>query len=100
MHKLADHIAAISTLCSIHGVKHLYAFGSVLSDDFNGKSDIDFLVDFFPINNAEYADNYFDFKFALEALLKRKIDLLEEKAQKNPYFLKAIENRKQLIYGN
>jgi predicted nucleotidyltransferase len=46
-----------------------------------------------------YAENYFNLKFALEDTLKRKIDLLEEKAIKNPYFKKSIENQCQLLYG-
>lgn len=100
MLKFADHIADISTLCSTHGVRHLYAFGSTLTDKFNSESDIDLLVDFLPLNSIDYADNYYNLKFALESILNRKVDLLEEKALKNPYFLKAIENSKQLIYGN
>lgn len=100
MHKLPDHIADISTLCATHGVRHLYAFGSALTDKFDSESDIDLLVDFLPLNAIDYADNYYDLKFALESILHRKIDLLEEKALKNPYFLKAIENSKYLIYGN
>ncbi len=100
MRQLADHIAAITSLCSTYGVRHLFAFGSVLSANFNSDSDIDLLVDFLPINTREYADNYYNFKFSLEQLLNRRVDLLEEKALKNPYFLQAIENKKQLIYGN
>lgn len=100
MLEFANHISGISSLCSIYKVKHLYAFGSAVTDKFNSESDIDFLVDFYPLNSIDYADNYYDLKFALESMLNRKIDLLEEKALKNPYFLKAIENSKQLIYGN
>jgi len=47
----------------------------------------------------DYADNYFDLKFALEDALKRSVDLLEEKAIKNQYFKKAVEKDRQLIYG-
>jgi hypothetical protein len=47
----------------------------------------------------EYADNYFDLKFALEDALKRSIDLLEDKAIKNPYFRNSINLQRQLIYG-
>jgi hypothetical protein len=46
-----------------------------------------------------YADNYFDFKFSLEAILKRPVDLLEEKAIRNPYFKESIDTQKKLIYG-
>lgn len=45
-----------------------------------------------------YADNYFDLKFSLQDLLKRTIDLLEEKSLKNPYFKKAISQKRQVVY--
>ena len=89
----------IHELCSKHKVKCLYAFGSVLTDQFKQDSDIDFLVDFEPLDLSLYADNYFNLKFALEDTLHRPVDLLEEKAIKNPFFKKAIENQRQLIYG-
>ena len=47
-------------------------------------SDIDFLVEFLPVNSKEYADNYYDLKFSLERMLNRKIYLLEETTIKNP----------------
>ncbi len=61
---------------------------------------IDFIVDFLPVNAKEYADNYYDLKFSLEQLLNRKVDLLEETAIKNPYFLQSIQDKKQMLYGN
>jgi len=48
----------------------------------------------------DYADRYFDLKFALEDLLNRPIDLLENKAIKNPYFLKKLESSKSLLYAS
>ncbi len=51
------------------------------------------------IDVFDYADNYFDFKFALERILDRKIDLLENKANKNPFLKQSIESSKKLIYG-
>lgn len=90
----------IHKLCKNHKVKKLYAFGSVLTDQFSETSDVDLIVDFDNIiDTASYADNYFDFKFSLEDMLNRPIDLLEEKAIKNPYFKKAISEKRQLVYG-
>ena len=40
----------IQKLCASHKVKRLYAFGSVLTDKFNSKSDIDLIVDFDPMD--------------------------------------------------
>jgi len=77
----------------------LYVFGSVLTDKFNDKSDIDLLVDIDSNDPLVYADNYFNLKFALQELFKRPIDLLESKAMKNPYIIRNIDNSKFLIYG-
>jgi uncharacterized protein len=99
MNFISQNIELINALCKSHKVKRLYAFGSVLTDKFNEQSDIDLIVDFYDIKLLDYADNYFDLKFSLEDNLKRPVDLLEEKAIKNPYFKKAIEKNKQLIYG-
>lgn len=99
MNTLASHTSEISKLCETHKVKSLYAFGSVLTEKFNAQSDIDLIVDFQPLDVLDYADNYFDLKFSLQDILKRPIDLLEEKAIKNPYFRQTINQQKQLIYG-
>ena len=88
----------INRLCLKFKVKRFYAFGSVLNSNFNEKSDLDFIVDFEPQDIDHYADNYFNLKFALEDTFKRKIDLLEEKSIKNPFFKKVIENQRQLLY--
>ena len=80
-------------------MKSLYAFGSVLTDRFNDRSDVDLIVNFHDIKLLDYADNYFDLKFSLEDIFKRPVDLLEEKAIRNPYFKKSVEQTKQLIYG-
>ncbi len=97
---LLSHTKDISKLCETHKVKSLYAFGSVLTDKFDANSDIDLIVEFANVNLEDYADNYFDLKFSLEEIFKRPIDLLEEKAIKNPYFKQAVEQRRQLVYGH
>ncbi len=99
MNQLEQYNKEIATLCVTHKVKYLYAFGSVLTDKFNADSDIDLIVNFSTIEIEEYADNYFEFKFSLQDILKRSVDLLEEKAIKNPFFRKAVYQQRQLIYG-
>jgi predicted nucleotidyltransferase len=90
----------ILELCRRHRVKNLYAFGSILTDGFNDRSDIDLVVDFKRMPLKNYSDNYYAFKFSLEDSLNRRIDLLEYKAIKNPYLLENINKHKKLIYGN
>jgi predicted nucleotidyltransferase len=88
----------IIKLCATHKVRQLFAFGSVLNEDFTIESDIDLLVDFNTTDPIEYAENYFALKFSLEALLNRPVDLLEQKAMKNKYLIQNINNSKKLIY--
>ena len=90
---------SIKSLCAKHNVRELYAFGSVLGTDFNESSDIDLLVNFDRMDLKSYANNYFNFKFSLEDLFKRSVDLVEESALKNPYFKSSISNSRQLVYG-
>jgi hypothetical protein len=100
MKELSIYKNDIQKLCEAHNVNKLYAFGSILTEKFNAGSDVDFVVDFKPFELAEYADNYYALKFSLEDIFQRPIDLLEEKAIKNPYFMQSIKDKRQLIYGN
>ena len=99
MSNLNIYINDINKLCEQHNVKKLYLFGSALTDNFNENSDVDLIVDFNTISVDDYADNYFNFKFSLQDVFKRSIDLLEEKAISNPYFKKSVLKDRSLIYG-
>jgi len=88
----------IELLCDRLRVKTLFAFGSVLTEKFNDKSDIDFLVTFEEIPLNDYADNYFDLADSLEQVLGRKVDLVSEKTLTNPYLLKSINRNRIKIY--
>ncbi len=85
-------------LCLSHKVGQLYLFGSALTSQFNASSDIDFLVQFNPIDLLAYFDNYMDFKEQLELLFGRSVDLVEDQAIRNPIFRRVIDREKQLIY--
>lgn len=95
------NLQRIFDLCRKHKVRSMSVFGSILTDRFNDNSDIDLLVDFETIdhNTFDYVSNYFDLRDALEALFNRKVDLIEEKALRNKYFIANINRTKQLIYG-
>ena len=98
MNTLSAYKNEINALCANHKVKSLYAFGSVLTPNFNTNSDIDLIVDFKEIDVKDYADNYFDFKFSLQDIFNRPVDLLEEQAIKNPYFKEELNKKKVLVY--
>jgi predicted nucleotidyltransferase len=99
MNIVEQNIDTIRDLCTKHKVSRLFVFGSILKNKLKKNSDIDLIVVFDEIDVYEYADNYFDFKFSLENLFKRNVDLLEDKAINNPYLRQSIDSTKQLIYG-
>lgn len=89
----------IIDICQKHKVKTLAVFGSLLTDRFCDDSDIDFVVDFTDVDESDYADNYLEMQEALQNLLGREIDLLENKAIRNSILLQTINDSKQVIYG-
>lgn len=93
------NIDGIIRLCHAHAVEQLSVFGSVLTERFNDKSDIDFLVRFGTVPVENYADNYLQFSLSLEELLGREIDLVEDKAIRNPVFRSNVDRTKVQIYG-
>ena len=91
---------SIIALCEKHKVKRLVAFGSVLTSRFPEKSDIDLVVDFDKeVEQVDYVNNFFDLRDALSAIFHREIDLLEDKAIRNPVLRRNIDRTKSLIYG-
>ena len=98
--KLIEHnIQKIVALCEKYKVRKLFVFGSILTDRFNDDSDVDMVVSFNNEEVGDYFDNYFDFKYSLEELFGREVDLLEEQTIKNPYLKKNVNATKALIYG-
>ena len=99
MKLIKRNIAQIVALCEKYRVKELCVFGSVLTDRFHKDSDVDFTVVFDKASIDDYFINYFDFKFALEDLLRREVDLIEYEAIQNPYFKEEVDETRQPIYG-
>ena len=89
---------AVSELCRKHGIARFEIFGSALREDFGADSDIDCLIDFTE-DGGNYFERYFDFKDESEKLFGRKIDLVVEKAIRNPYFKQSVNETKQVIYA-
>ncbi len=99
---IAENKERIISSCNKHKLKYVYVFGSAArATDFTHNSDINFLYAFDKekIEFAKYADNYFDFRFSLEDLLKRNIDLVPEERLTNPYLINSISRDKIIIYG-
>ena len=93
------HKEELDKACSKFNVNELYAFGSIVTNKLNQKSDIDFIVSLISTDPIEYAENYFELKFELERIFKRKIDLLEQKAIRNKTFENLVNKEKILVYA-
>lgn len=96
---IEQHIEQIKSLCEAYNIKSLFAFGSVTTDSFKPVSDIDLIVEIDESDPLRYSNSYFKLKFSLEKVFKRKIDLLEHRAIRNPLLKKQIDDSKQLVFG-
>ncbi len=96
---LNQHIDQIKKLCELNKVRTLFAFGSVTTERFRPDSDIDLVVDIDENDPISYSDKYFNLKFQLEEILKRQIDLLEQKAIRNRFLKSEIDRTKVQVYG-
>jgi len=96
---LKNKILEIKQLCKVLKINKLYAFGSVMSNNFNEDSDVDFIFSFSEkLTIEQYTNNYFNLHSKLKDILKREIDLITEKSLSNPYLIESINKNKVLIY--
>lgn len=97
---LAPHLDEIPELCRRYGVARLELFGSAATDAFDPqRSDLDFLVEF-DADSSRLFDRYFGLKESLEALYGRPVDLVTLGSLRNPYFIAAINETRQLVYAH
>lgn len=91
---------ALASLCERRRVARLELFGSAVTGDFHAQaSDLDFLVEFLPLEPGEHADAYFSLQESLEALFHRPVDLVMTRAVKNPYFLQSVNQTRTVLYA-
>jgi len=91
---------ALETLCKKYHVARLDVLGSAADGAFStASSDLDFLVEFQRVDVMNAADQYFGLLFDLEALFNRHIDLVCATAMTNPYFIKAVNTTRELLYA-
>ena len=94
-----DHLEpAISDLCRRLKVKRLDIFGSATTGSFRPDSDVDVLVEF-ERDVRDLFDRYFELKEGLEQILGRAVDVVVERAIKNPFFKASIEHTRKNIYA-
>lgn len=96
---IQNRLTEIRDLMQKHRVKKAYLFGSAVNEKFNDQSDVDFVVDVDDtIEPVELGGHLLDLNFELEELLGRKVDLLTSRSLKNPIFIQAVNQTKELIY--
>lgn len=99
-HVLEGHREELADLCRKYRVRRLDVFGSAARSDFDEESsDVDLLVEFDDMPHADRADAYLGFLTAVEALLRRRVDLVEVGAIRNPYLRRGIEKSRELVYA-
>ncbi len=97
---IEEHRSDLEILCRKYQVQTLEVFGSAADGTFDpAHSDLDFLVEFLPAAAARCFHGYFDLKNELESLFGRKVDLVMPGAIRNPYFLKAINQQRKVLYA-
>ena len=97
---LEENRERMAELCRRHHVRRLEVFGSAATGAFDPESsDLDFLVEYQHLEPGTRADAYFGLLEDLQTLFGRSVDLLVTKAIENPYFLRAIEPTRQVLYA-
>lgn len=97
---VAEHQHAIRRLCAEHQVKRLDLFGSATGTAFDPeRSDVDFVVEFAELSPRDYAHHYFGLKEGLVALLRRPVDLVVERAIRNPYFRQSVDASREPLFA-
>ena len=96
-----ENATKIEDLCRRYGVVRLRLFGSALSDSWDAeRSDFDFLADFGdPPVGINAFHQMFGFIEEMETLLGRKVDVVDWKAARNPYFRKIAEAQAEELFA-
>ena len=95
-----DQRENIVRLCRRFGVERLGLFGSASRTEFPEESnDFDFLVVFRDDHSGQLFDRFFGLKESLEDLFRKPVDLVEERAIRNPYFREQVEAERVWVYG-
>lgn len=91
-------IKKIAAFCKRWKISEFSFFGSVLRNDFRLDSDVDVLVSFQP--NAGWSlFDLISMQEELEAMFKRKVDLVEKEALRNPYRRHSILTEREILYA-
>lgn len=93
---------ALAEFCRRWGVKRLWLFGSSLTDEFRESgpdaSDVDLLAEIDPESPTSYWD-WSEMTGELEAIFKRRVDLVTPSVLENPFRRESILACRELLYA-
>ena len=87
----------IEAVCRELDLSRLDLIGSASRNDFSPDSDVDVLVSF--LGDERLFDRYFALKERLEDIFGRPVDVIEERAIRNPYFKRSVDGDRINLYG-
>lgn len=95
-----EKLDCITSLCRKHRVRELYLVGSAAGQEFRqGRSDVDFLVEFEPGVRRGFDGEYFCLLNGLRHVLNTEVDLIERHCVENPYVRASLERSKVPLYA-
>ena len=94
---LSTYRLKLTELCHSLSVKRLELAGSAAREDFSPEtSDIDVIIEF--EGNDDLFNRYFELKKGLENIFKRKVDVIQTGAIRNPYLRESLDHDRIAIY--
>jgi len=97
---IQSRMADLVRLCIEHQVIRLHVFGSGATGEFDsGGSDLDFLVEFRPLDPERHTEAYFGLLGELGELFSCDIDLVEMAGVRNRFVRESIEKHKVELYA-
>jgi predicted nucleotidyltransferase len=89
----------IAELCRSYRVERLDLFGSAATGEFDEMpGDYDFIVRFENSVEPGVAHRYLELAERLEAILEHPVDLLTDRAFRNPYFAQSVQETRTIVY--
>ena len=99
MATLTFDLEKIAEACRAHQVQQLDLLGSGLTSDYDlARSDVDLVVTFQIDDWRGQSDRYFGLLEALEDVFNRPVDLLEDRAVRNPYLRAEVERSRKPLF--
>lgn len=88
----------IADFCHRWRIREFSLFGSVLRDDFDAESDVDVLVVYEPGTVWDF-DDYDTMRSELKGLFGRRVDIVPERAVRNPFLRESIFENRRIIHA-